>query len=234
MTKVRKRRSGPGRPPAPAPGRAAAPPQSRAQRKLDKRDRIRRAAWELFTSAGYETTTTKEIAERAGIAAGTLFLYARDKQDLLFLVFYERLSETVDSALGSLPASAPLLEQLMHVFRALLRMYDESPKLSAEFVRAVPGADGNNAHAVNGLTFAFLHRMAALIRVAQERGEIAQDVSPLLAAQNIFTLYFGALMAWLSHFVDQAAALDSLLRQSLELQFRGLYPPAPAVLDRRR
>ncbi len=196
----------------------------RAQKKLDKRERIRRAAWELFSSRGYERTTTKQIAARAGIASGTLFLYARDKPDLLFLVFHDRLSETVNARFASLPAHGSLLDQLMHLFRGLFRMYDENPALAAEFVRALPGASGTNADAVNGLTFAFLHRLTVLIRAAQERGEVDAAVAPMQAAQNIFGLYFVALMAWLNRFVDHAVSVEPLLREALELLFRGLYP----------
>ena len=70
----------------------------RARQKRDKLERLRAAAWELFTSKGFDETTTREIAERAGVATGTLFLYAKDKPDLLFLVFEHRLAETVDDA----------------------------------------------------------------------------------------------------------------------------------------
>src|SRR5262245_44638568 len=67
------------------PTRAEAGGQ-RARKKRDKLERLRAAAWELFATKGFDATTTREIAERAGVATGTLFLYAKDKPDLLFLV----------------------------------------------------------------------------------------------------------------------------------------------------
>jgi AcrR family transcriptional regulator len=202
---------------------AAKPPTKRARKRLDKRDRIRAAALELFLSKGYEATTTKAIAERAGIAAGTLFLYADDKQDLLFLVLHDRLQRVTNTRLGSLP-SAPLHDQLMYVFRGLFEMYGEFPEIAAAFVRAFPGARGKNAQELNALTFAFLHRIAALIGEAQHRGEIDRRVEPLMAAQNIFALYFGALLAWINHMASLETALDPLLATSLKLQFQGLLP----------
>src|SRR6185503_10345371 len=67
----------------------------REQNKLEKRERVRRAAWDLFTTKGFDATTTKDVAERADIATGTLFLYASDKKDLLFLVMHDRLERAV-------------------------------------------------------------------------------------------------------------------------------------------
>ncbi len=50
-----------------------ADPEERSRRernKLEKRDRIRQAAWELFISQGFDSTTTRQVATRAGVAAG--------------------------------------------------------------------------------------------------------------------------------------------------------------------
>ena len=194
----------------------------RARGKLDKRERIREAANELFLQRGYDATTTKEIAERAGVATGTLFLYARDKPDLLCLVMHDRLAESVDAAVASLPRDEPLLEQLMHLFGGLFRMYGEVPGLAAEFVKIVPSADGPNGIKVSALTFAFLHHLMRLLTEAKGRGEVAADIDPLRAARNIFALYFAALMGWLSRLETLEAALDPGLRGSLALQIRGL------------
>ena len=57
--------------------------------KQQKRDRIVAAARALFYEQGYKKTTTQQIARAAHVASGTLFLYAKAKEDLLLLVFYE-------------------------------------------------------------------------------------------------------------------------------------------------
>jgi TetR/AcrR family transcriptional regulator, cholesterol catabolism regulator len=193
----------------------------REQKKLDKRERIRDAAWELFATVGYDDTTTKAVAARADVASGTVFLYASDKRDLLCLVMHDRLAEVVDARFETLPRSAPLLDQLMHVFRGLFQMYGEHPKVAAAFVRHFPGADGPSGQKVNALTFAFLHRIATLVRDKQARGEVSATIDPQRAAANVFSLYFGALMSWLSGFISLDAALDPSLRDALALQIRG-------------
>ncbi|MGZ3475543.1 MAG: TetR/AcrR family transcriptional regulator [Polyangiales bacterium] len=191
------------------------------QKKEDKRLRLRDAAWDLFRDQGFEATTTKQIAERAGVASGTLFLYARDKGDLLFLVLHERLSQAVDDGMHTVPLDRPLLEQMLHLFERFFRVYQEAPGVARAFVRELPGADGPNAQKVNQLTMALLHHVAGLIQRAQAHGELDPEASPLLLAQNAFALYFMALLSWLSGFTTLEGALP-MLRASLELQLRGL------------
>lgn len=196
----------------------------RAQQKLDKRERIREAAWELFTTVGYDETTTKEVAARADVATGTLFLYARDKRDLLCLVMHDRIDAAADAGIRTLPQRAPLLEQLMHLFRRLFEMYGEHPGVAAAFVRHFPGADGPNGQQVNALTFKFLHLVAQLVREHQARGDVGAEVDPMQAAFNVFALYYSALMSWISGFTTLEHGLDPGLRNALALQIRGLRP----------
>lgn len=186
----------------------------------ETRDAIRRAAWELFVAKGYAATTTSEIAARAGVAAGTVFVHASDKPDLLFLVMHDRLEKAVEQGFSTL-GDGPLIERLLHVFRPLFAMYGEHPEVSSAFVRSFPGARGPNALRTETLTFGFLHRLSLLVVDAQERGEVARDLDPVACARNVFGLYFMALMGWLSGHATIEAALDPHLRQSLALQIRG-------------
>lgn len=195
----------------------------RLQHKLDKRERIRAAAHALFVERGFDATTTKEVAARAGVAAGTVFLYAKDKADLLFLVMHERLASAVDARFATL-GKGPLLERLLHVFAGIFAMYGEHPAVAAAFVRELPGAKGPNADQVNALTVAFLHRLAGLVREAQDGGEVDPSIDPLRAATNVFSLYFGALLGWIGGFTTLEVALDPGLRGALALQIRGFSP----------
>ncbi|PYI38662.1 TetR family transcriptional regulator [Arthrobacter psychrolactophilus] len=63
------------------------PPLGRRERnKQAKLDRIVAAAGELFAEYGVDEVTTQQIAEKADIGAGTLFLYAKSKGELLLMV----------------------------------------------------------------------------------------------------------------------------------------------------
>lgn len=51
--------------------------------KIDKREAIIEAARALFTTEGYETTTIAEVARKAGVAVGTVYLYFKTKPEIL-------------------------------------------------------------------------------------------------------------------------------------------------------
>src|SRR5688500_1157130 len=94
----------------------------REQNKLDKRERIREAAYALFRRQGFEETTVAQVAERAEVAKGTVMLYANDKDDRLCMIMHDRLQQTVNEQLTSLPRRAGLEQQLMHLFGGLFAM----------------------------------------------------------------------------------------------------------------
>ncbi|MBX3231534.1 MAG: TetR/AcrR family transcriptional regulator [Labilithrix sp.] len=208
-------------PAAPRKGKSAAP-RKRAEMRAETRAAVKQAAFELFATQGFDETTTQAVAERAEVAAGTVFVHAKDKVDLLSLVMHDLLAEVLAERLATLP-EGPLLERYLHVFRGIFAMYARHPKLAAAFVRTLPAARGPNTDQVNALTFDFLHRLAVLFTEAQQKGEVAANLNPIVCVQNVFGLYLMVLMTWLSGHVP-IEALDAFLRASLEVQFRGFRP----------
>ena len=193
----------------------------RTRNKLDKRARIQRAALELFSRDGFEQTTTKAIAEEAEVAAGTIFLYATDKADLLVLATHDELLRIVEERFATMPDAA-LIEQLLHVFGGFLAFYMRHGKLAPTMIQTLLVNEGRSALELDRLTIATLGRIAALVEHAQKSGALDEDVPPLLLAQNFFALYFSSLAAWLRKFVHTSEETLGLLRVALELQLRGL------------
>jgi len=82
-----------------------APPLGRRERnKQDKLERITAAARELFGAHGVDEVTTQQIADRADVGAGTVFLYAKSKAELLLHVqnlgYAEALERGLTAAAG--------------------------------------------------------------------------------------------------------------------------------------
>ncbi len=195
----------------------------RERNKLEKRDRIRQAAFELFLSQGFDNTTTRQVATRAGVASGTLFLYAADKVDLLFLVMHDRLADATDRAFATLPTKLPLMDQLLHLFCVLYRMYAEQPPtLAMTFIGSLPGARGTNADRVNALTFAFMSRLSALLRDGQVRGDVRADLPLQTAASSLFACFFMRLLGWAAGMMPLPTEKDPSFRELMDVQLRGI------------
>lgn len=88
----------------------------RERNKMRKRERIVSSAHALFRLQGYDQTTTREIAEAADVAAGTLFGYARDKRDIILMIINDEL-EAAFAAARPVDATKPLEDQLTQLFQ---------------------------------------------------------------------------------------------------------------------
>ncbi|WP_144513050.1 TetR/AcrR family transcriptional regulator [Bacillus mycoides] len=64
-----------------------------ADKRNERQMRILEAAVDMFGEKGYASTSTSEIAKRAGVAEGTIFRYYKTKKDLLFAVVMPTLTK---------------------------------------------------------------------------------------------------------------------------------------------
>ena len=197
----------------------------RERAKREKLSRIRRAAWESFHRRGFEGATTREIAEAADVGVGTLFLYAKDKRELLVLVYEGALAEVSDEALDGLSGHEPLEEELLSVFGRLFGFYERDRDLSRLFVsEVVAGGEGEVRRRSLEGAGRFVGRLAERVESAQGRGEVDRGVDPSRAARNLFALYYAELTAFLASDVSAREAREGPLREAIGLQVRGLLP----------
>jgi AcrR family transcriptional regulator len=171
----------------------------REKKKLATRERIRAAAAELFTRHGYGAATMRQIARRAHVGLGTLFNYAEDKRDLVFLIFNEELNAMTDVALAAPRPGQPLLEQLVAVFRAHYRWLAENPALARILLQELTFySSGKQAATFHGIRQRLIDGLEELVRAAQSEGKIASKADPRLIARHIFFVYSASLRWWIA------------------------------------
>jgi AcrR family transcriptional regulator len=85
------------------PPQSLKPPSSRAERAADRRQAIVDAALDEFIARGYAATRLDDVAQRAGVAKGTIYLHFKDKQGL----FQELVRTALVPLIGRLAAPPP-------------------------------------------------------------------------------------------------------------------------------
>lgn len=100
---------------------AAPQPIGRRERnKQAKLDRIVAAAGELFAEHGVDEVTTQQIADKADIGTGTLFLYTKSKGDLLLLVQNSGYSEALKKGRTAAKKLTNTVEAVMAIIRPVV------------------------------------------------------------------------------------------------------------------
>ncbi len=188
----RKPRS-PARPRKRAPGR-------RQRNKAAIQARIVAAALEQFQSKGFEATTTKAIARKAGIAEGTVFNYFRTKEDIA-LHFFELEVDHAIETVRSLPRlrKAPLEEKLFALIQSQLAYLAPYEKfIGTAFVEALRPASklGFFSHKAQALR----HRYVAFVQdLFDDAFPKKKGIVPVTwwAPDAFWIYYLGALLFWL-------------------------------------
>ena len=198
---------------------------AREKKKLATRDRIRAAARELFAKRGYAAATMRQIAGRAHVGLGTLFNYAEDKRDLVFLIFNEELNATTDVALAAPRSRAAPLDQLMAVFRAHYQWLATQPELSRILLQELTFySSGKQAATFHAIRKRLIDGVEQLILNAQKSRKLRADIPASLIARHIFFVYSASLRWWIaSPRPDPRRGVEDL-RRLLKLQFEGLRP----------
>lgn len=208
----------------------------REQHKLEKRQRIRAAVRELFSRHGYETATLRQIAKRAHVGLGTLFNYAQDKRDLVFLIFNEELAAVTDEALKAAQTEKRLLEQLLGICRPHYDFFAKNPALSRILLKDMAFySEGKQAAEFQQIRGRLLSGIEEVVRAAQREQQIRSDEDATHIARYIFFVFAGALRWWIAGRRPDPLEGMADLKRLFVLQVNGLRAsPAPGMNSARR
>lgn len=81
----------------------------------DKRACILQATLSLLASCGFHGFSIKQLAQRAGVATGTIYLYFKDRDDLIQQLYAEVVQEVAQHLFVDLDTSAPLAQQYRQI-----------------------------------------------------------------------------------------------------------------------
>ena len=195
----------------------------RERHKLEKRQRIRAAVRDLFSKHGYETATLRQIALRAHVGLGTLFNYAQDKRDLVFLIFNEELAAVTEEAVEAAQAQEGLLEQLLGLCRPHYKFFGRNPALSRILLKDMTFySEGKQAAEFLRIRRRLLFAIEEVVRGAQRNGEVRSVEDARRIANSVFFVFAGALRWWIAERKPDPKKGLAEVRRLFELLIDGL------------
>jgi AcrR family transcriptional regulator len=195
------------------------------RRKTARPVEILSAALASFAERGFAATRLDDVAARAGVTKGTLYLYFRNKEELFKAVVRQELVPTIELAEAMVAnvttPSLVLLEQLVGLFARIIR----SP-LSA-IPKLVLTEAGNFPDLARFYLEEVVDRGMGLLRRILERGVEAGELRPIDTERAVMCVIAPLLlgMLWRHSFEQHAGRpldIDALCRTHLDLLRRGL------------
>jgi len=164
----------------------------RERNKQEKLERITAAARELFGRHGVDAVTTQQIADKADVGAGTLFLYAKTKAELLVLVHNVKLAEAIDSGLSAAEKTSGQLDAVMEIIRPIVVCNREQIENGRTYLRELVFGDPSEPHHAQGVE---LTRRVdrAMVDILKRDGRDEQDAEQL--ARIISSVMFISMTA---------------------------------------
>jgi TetR/AcrR family fatty acid metabolism transcriptional regulator len=196
------------------------PSQLDQPRGGDKHQRILDAAVQVIAEHGFFNARVSEIASRAGVADGTVYLYFKNKDHILreaidtaFRNFFDRAKQeiqTVSSARTQLELLARLHLETLAAHRNLAIVMQTEVRQSARFI-----AEFSHQHLVD-----YLNLVREVIRLGQDQGLFRADISDRLVAHCMFGALDEMVSSWV--FTGRPFDPDKIASAVMNLIFSGI------------
>jgi TetR/AcrR family fatty acid metabolism transcriptional regulator len=157
--------------------------------KPDKHDAILRAAIDTFAARGFFNAQVADVARAAGVAAGTVYLYFRGKDDLLISIFERTMKEAIAEGRRSVEAIGDPVGRLREIARLHLDRMGRNRALAVVFQVELR----QSTKFMERFSATYLREYLGIIRDViadgQAAGAFRREVSATIAAK----LFFGML-----------------------------------------
>ena len=195
----------------------------RESARADSLNRIVSAARHLFVSVGYDGATLRMIADRADMALGTLFYYARDKRDLIYLIFNDEFDAATTQGVETCRDAPGFKAKVLAITEPFYRFFAREPELSlillSEVQQHSPGL-----HLAQNLAIRerFISALEGLVKEAQNTGEIQYAEESRIITLNIFFCFSSAVRWWIASPAPKWRAGHKEFERLLDVIMHGL------------
>jgi len=151
-----------------------------------KRDAILRAAIDVFAERGYFNAQVADVARAAGVAAGTVYLYFKSKDDLLVSIFERSMRDGLALGRAAVAGLEDPSERLRRLARGHLARLGADRNLAIVFQVELRQSTKFMARFSSSLLRDYLGLIREAIADGQRAGIFRDDIKPTAAAKILF------------------------------------------------
>lgn len=176
-------------------------PESQTARPLSpreqKRQRIVRAAIEVFAHKGFFSSRMTDVAKAASVADGTLYLYFEGKEHLLTSIFDDVLGRFIERTQSEIESIDDPIDKL----RVMIRLHLETLGRDRDLAQVLQIETRHSRRFMSllmrGKLGEYLSLLRGIIEEGQDVGSFRRDISPGLATNLVFGAVDELVNSWL-------------------------------------
>jgi TetR/AcrR family fatty acid metabolism transcriptional regulator len=190
--------------------------------RQDKRVRIVDAAVQVFAEKGFRGARISDIARAAGVADGTIYLYFRNKEDLLLTIFEEKVGEILVRVHRALDGVDEPLERI----HAFARFHFNELRTHPELAQVLQVELRQSSHFLRDYRpeklWQYLDVFDGLLRDGQSAGVLRSDLDPFLMKWAFFGALDELSIQWVVSRKRDRFNLDRAADQVVDVFLRGM------------
>lgn len=169
------------------------------QRHEAKYQRILNAALEVFARKGFHEAKISEIARSAGVADGTIYLYFKNKDDLLISLFEAKIEQINAGLQRELDQISDIRDRLRHVIDYHLQVALKDPTLAAFITIELRRSAKFMKEYAKAQLAAYMSQWGQIIDEGKARGLFRADVSTGILKHIMFGALDQACVTWVNN-----------------------------------
>jgi TetR/AcrR family transcriptional regulator, fatty acid metabolism regulator protein len=195
---------------------------SQAQAKEnDKHSRIVEAATKIFAQKGYFHSKISDVAETAGVAEGTIYLYFKSKEDLLISIFEHSMDRFIQQGKDELAKVVGSQERFKRFISLHLGLVQKNPDLAHVIQLELRQSSKFMKEYKANKFFDYLHIVEEIIEEGQKEGVFRKDIHPKIMRRAIFGAVDEMALEWVL-MKDKKYSLEKCAEELTALFLNGM------------
>ena len=193
----------------------------------DKYQRILEAAVKVFAELGFHQATIAQIAKEAGVADGTIYLYFKNKDDILVQFFSYKTKLVFDHFQEAVGQADRAIDKLRNLIRRHLEEFQRDRNMAVVYQAETHQINRLAEEQIREMSKMYQDIVAEIVEQGQEEGAIRKSLYVGLVKRFILGAVDETINTWLHS--DSKYDLVSMADSLLELFVRGVGTRAEAA-----